>query len=112
EHVLPHHDVLLLPSRREGLPCVVLEALAAGLPVLATDLPGLRELAAQLDGITLLPLDAGPHTWATTALQLATTPTTTRNRITTTLRHSPYTLAAATTNWTTLWKLRSRTPTP
>ena len=35
-------DVLLLTSKREGMPQVVIEAMACGLPVIATDIPGTR----------------------------------------------------------------------
>ena len=44
-------DVLVLPSDREGMPLVALEAMASGLPVIATDVVGNREL---LSGIGLL----------------------------------------------------------
>ena len=38
-------DVLLFPSLTEGMPNVVLQALAFGLPVIGSDIPALRELA-------------------------------------------------------------------
>jgi glycosyltransferase involved in cell wall biosynthesis len=65
---------VLLPSLKEGLPGVVLEACAAGAPVLASDLPGVREIAAQLPGVEFLSLSAGDREWAARALALAEDP--------------------------------------
>jgi glycosyltransferase involved in cell wall biosynthesis len=41
---LPHFDVLWSTSGYEGQSNVILEAMAAGVPVVATDIPGTREL--------------------------------------------------------------------
>ena len=56
-------DALLLTSVREGLPGVILESLSVGTPVVASDLPGVREIAAAVEGITLVPLNAPDQAW-------------------------------------------------
>lgn len=48
--VLERSDLLLLPSKYEGQPMVILEAFASGVPVLATNLPTLQEII--VDGET------------------------------------------------------------
>jgi glycosyltransferase involved in cell wall biosynthesis len=62
-------DLFILPSLFEGLPLVVLEALACGCRVIATDLPGCREIASRLSdrSIDLIP---APVTldWATSLI--------------------------------------------
>lgn len=42
--LLARADVFALPSRFEGLPSAVIEAMAAGRPIVATDVGGVREL--------------------------------------------------------------------
>jgi glycosyltransferase involved in cell wall biosynthesis len=43
-------DLFVLPSLTEGLPGALIEAMAAGLPCITTDIPGNRELV--IDGLT------------------------------------------------------------
>ena len=41
---LPGFDVFILPSKSEGLSVTILEAMAAGIPVIATDVGGNKEV--------------------------------------------------------------------
>jgi glycosyltransferase involved in cell wall biosynthesis len=52
-------DLLCLPSFREGLPCVILEALACGRPVVASDIGGIPEVLGgdETLGIMISPKD-------------------------------------------------------
>jgi glycosyltransferase involved in cell wall biosynthesis len=53
------HDCIVLPSYREGLPRTLLEAAAMGKPLIATDVPGCRQLVTTGDnGLLCFPHDA------------------------------------------------------
>lgn len=47
-------DVLVLPTKAEGMPNSFLEALASGLPTIVSDVPGVAEVARRATGVTKL----------------------------------------------------------
>ena len=55
-NLLAASNAFILPSRWEGMPNVVLEAMAAGLPVVATQVEGVSELIHDgVNGLTVAP---------------------------------------------------------
>jgi glycosyltransferase involved in cell wall biosynthesis len=70
---LPAFDLFVLPSVKEGLPYVLLEAGQAGLPVIVSDLPGCHDIVE--DGKTgLMFISKDAHELATKITRLADMP--------------------------------------
>lgn len=61
--IMRQANVLLHLARHEGLPIAVVEAMTAGLPVVASDIRGCREMIEPQGG-TLVPTDGSPKTVA------------------------------------------------
>lgn len=70
---LPAFDALVLPSRREGLPLVAVEAAAAGVPVVGYDVPGVRDALARGGGL-LVAESLGPPGLAAAVARLGAAP--------------------------------------
>jgi glycosyltransferase involved in cell wall biosynthesis len=68
-------DVLLFPSRQEGLGMVAVEAQAAGLPVLASQAVP-RECIVLPEMCSFLPLECPPEEWASVLLSIVGQPRT------------------------------------
>jgi glycosyltransferase involved in cell wall biosynthesis len=62
-------DAFVLPSRAEGLPVAVLEAMAAGLPIIASDVGAVPDVVDDTTGILIPP--ANPDAIADAMLKLA-----------------------------------------
>ncbi|RWR25655.1 glycosyltransferase [Agrococcus lahaulensis] len=103
EIVIANADVLVLPSLREGLPGVVLEALACGVPVVASDIPTLRELSGRLGGIAVVDLAAGPDRWARAICDALAIDVSERQRIRQRVLASEYTLTRNLEHWASRW---------
>lgn len=70
--LLGRADLLLLPGTREGWGIVAMEAAAYGVPVVAYDIPGLRD--AVLDGVTGKVVRADPDALGSAAVSLLQDP--------------------------------------
>jgi glycosyltransferase involved in cell wall biosynthesis len=70
ERLMTGSDVLLFPSRGEGLGMAAVEAQAAGLPVLAADTVP-RECVVVPELVRFLKVEDGEKQWATAVLQLS-----------------------------------------
>lgn len=96
---------LLVTSTREGLPGVVLEALAHGCPVVSTDLPGVRFIDEYCVGLVTVGVDADDETWITAITEVTGPDFPTRPEIWRTLCASPFTMDRAASSMRLLWQI-------
>lgn len=101
--LLRRADVLVLPSVREGLPTVALEALASGVPVVASDIGAVTSLAAQLAGIEVVSLDASAEEWARVVVEAARLPAAQRRELCSSVGRSPFNLRTNVEHWQDAW---------
>jgi glycosyltransferase involved in cell wall biosynthesis len=59
EDVYAAADVFVSPSRAEGMPWSIIESLATGTAVVASDIPGQRWIGDRVDACRIVPLEAG-----------------------------------------------------
>jgi glycosyltransferase involved in cell wall biosynthesis len=69
KEIISSLNVFILPSILEGQPIVLLEAMALGKPIVATDIPGVRESVVPENNVILVP-SKNPHLLAYGILKL------------------------------------------
>jgi glycosyltransferase involved in cell wall biosynthesis len=68
--ILQAADLFVFPSHREGMSLALLEAMAAGLPIVATDIPGNRALVQSGESALLVPVES-PRDLAEAVIHIA-----------------------------------------
>lgn len=94
---------LLVTSTREGLPGVVLEALALGVPVVGSNLPGTEWIRDHVDGVATLSLNQPDDDWVRAVYSAARL---SRRRIVSSFDQGPFTLDNVMPSFERLWELR------
>ena len=102
--ILARADLMIFPSKWEGLPGAVLEASALGLPVLCSVLPGSLEIKAYFSSIHCLSLLETNDAWAEVAHLLLQQTRTTSEKSLEILRHSPFTVRYCLQQMSKIWK--------
>jgi len=97
-------DIMIFPSLWEGLPGAVLEAAAVGLPVVATDLPGCQELAAQFASIRTCSLQQSDEVWVQAACDLLSSTVAREKAIIAVPISSPFNVDAALEKFLPIWE--------
>lgn len=109
--ILHAADATVLTSTREGLPGVVLESLAVGTPVVASDLPGTRWISEQVVGVTLVPLIEGDWVWQDVLRSVSRASTRSRRAaIEASFAQGPFRLGETVSALRALWSCSPRPP--
>ena len=74
EQALNEIDTLVLPSAAEGFGLVLIEAMAAGIPVVASDVPGIRDVVTANETGLLVPRRRSARAIADAILRLSNDP--------------------------------------
>jgi len=98
-------DVFFFPSLREGLPGALVEACAAGLPCLASDIGPCREVAERLPQIRLQDVASGSGPWSMMLEKVVDTgvrlnPTVALNQV----RAAGFSVSAASSRYAAIWR--------